>query len=133
MTVTAYGLCGVKAVGVDPVFFIILLFYKKKINPVKRVTSQWMPAAVRLIQLLQQKEFQCGKQKRIHLQNSYSKIHLSVFFCLSSSGLWGEGEAYPSCHGARGGVHPGQALNFHSTHTKRQTTIHTYSRYRITN
>lgn len=27
---TACGLCGVKAVGVDPVFFIILLFYKKK-------------------------------------------------------------------------------------------------------
>lgn len=109
---TAYGLCGVKAVGVDPVFFIILLFYKKKINPVKRVTSQWMPAAVRLIQLLQQKEFQCGKQKRIHLQNP------SVcFLLLIQFRVVGEGEAYPSCHGARGGVHPGQALNFHSTHT----------------
>lgn len=30
MTVTAYSLCGVKAIGVDPVFFIILLFYKKR-------------------------------------------------------------------------------------------------------
>lgn len=100
---TAYGLCGVKAVGVDPVFFIILLFYKKKINPVKRVTSQWMPAAVRLIQLLQQKEFQCGKQKRIHLQNSYSKIHLSVFFCLSSAGLWGRARLIPAVMGQEEG------------------------------
>lgn len=47
------------------------------------------------------------------------------FLLLIQFRVVGEGEAYPSCHGATGGVHPGQALNSFTVLTHKDRELFT--------
>lgn len=125
MTVTAYSLCGVKAVGVDPVFFIILLFYKKKKRKDKssKACDFTVDASCSQTSSAVAAEGISMWQTKRNPLTKLSQHNPSVcFLLLIQFRVVGEGEAYPSCHGARGGVHPGQALNSFTvlTHKDRQ-------------